>query len=214
MKQKSFFTPLNMALIGVMTALGTVIYMVFPEVPLVPGVEYLKIDFSDVPAILVGVTVNPLCGIFVEMFKNLIHLFKTSTFGVGELMNVGIGSVVILSLWGGSKLFSKLYKKLVSLTPLHESKLFSSLCKQDMWHPLSYFSAAVVTVAATILCGWLLNWLLTPVFYAAMGWPLTPELLTAGVFGSTALNAVKAAINILPFYPLYYAMAKLVRRMS
>ncbi len=194
MKRKTFFTPLNMALIGVMTALGTVIYMVFPEVPLVPGVEYLKIDFSDIPAILLGVAVHPLCGVMVEVFKNLIHLFKTTTVGVGELMNVGIGSVVILSLWGGTKLFAKLYKK-------------------DAWHPLSYFSAAAVTIVATILCGWLLNWALTPVFYAAMGWPLTPEMLRAGVFGSTALNAVKAALNILPFYPLYYAMAKLVKRM-
>ena len=192
MKKKSFFTPQNMALIGVMTAMGTVIYMVFPEVPLVPGVEYLKIDFSDIPAILVGVAVHPLCGVLVEVFKNLIHLFKTSTYGVGELMNIGIGSAVVMSLWGGMKLFSFLFKK-------------------DRWHPLAYFTAAVLTVAVAIPCGWLLNWLLTPVFYAAMGWPLTPELLTAGVFGSTALNAVKAAINVLPFYPLYYAMAKLVK---
>ena len=59
-KKQTLFTPVNMALIGVMTALSTVIYMFFPEVPLVPGVDYLKIDFSDIPAILLGVVVNPV----------------------------------------------------------------------------------------------------------------------------------------------------------
>ncbi len=194
MKQTRFFTPLNMTLIGVMTALGTVIYMFFPEIPLVPGVEYLKIDLSDVPAILLGVSVHPLCGVAVEVLKNLIHLLKTTTVGVGELMNIGVGSVVILTLSGGMKLGARLFKK-------------------NAWHPLVYFVSCALTIVATILCGWLLNWLLTPVFYAAMGWPLTKELLTAGVFGSTALNAVKAAINLLPFYPLYRAMAKLVSRL-
>ena len=192
MKKKTFFTPQNMALIGVMTAMGTVIYMVFPEVSLVPGVEYLKIDFSDIPAILVGIAVHPLCGVLVEVFKNFIHVFKTSTYGIGELMNVGIGSAVVMSLWGGMKLFSFLFKK-------------------DRWHPLCYFASAVLTVAVAIPCGWLLNLALTPLFYAFARKALTPELLIAGVLGSTALNAVKAAINVLPFYPLYYAMAKLVK---
>ena len=194
MKRNRLLTPLNLTLIGVMTALGTVIYMFFPEVPLVPGVEYLKIDFSDIPAILLGAAVHPAAGVLVEVLKNLVHLLKTTTVGVGELMNIGVGTVVILTLCGGMRALSRLFKK-------------------DKWHPLVYFSSCGVAIVATILCGWLLNWLLTPVFYAAMGWPLTPELLTAGVFGSTALNAVKAAINLLPFYPLYRAMARLVSRL-
>ena len=194
MKKKPFLTPLHMALIGVMTALGTVIYMFFPEIPLVPGVEYLKIDFSDIPAILLGVTVHPVCGILVEVFKNLVHLMRTTTMGIGELMNIGIGSIVILSLWGSQTLAAKTLRR-------------------DKWQAAPYFIGAAVTVVAAILGGWLLNWALTPVFYKLMGFPLTPELLWAGVFGSTALNAVKAAINVLPFYPLYLAVHKVLARM-
>lgn len=194
MKTKPFLTPLYMALIGVMTALGTVIYMFFPEIPLVPGVEYLKIDFSDIPAILLGVTVHPVCGILVEVFKNLVHLLRTTTMGIGELMNIGIGTVVILSLWGSQTLAAKALRR-------------------DKWQAAPYFIGAAVTVVAAILGGWAFNWLLTPVFYKLMGFPLTPELLWAGVFGSTALNAVKAAINVLPFYPLYLAVHKVLSRM-
>ena len=194
-QKHTLFTPLNMALIGVMTALSTVVYMFFPEIPLVPGVEYLKIDFSDIPAILLGVIVNPGAGIFVEVFKNLIHLLRTTTMGVGEVMNIGIGTVVILGMWGGLKLLSRRMDK-------------------HRLHPLPYFLSAAVTVVLAILAGWLLNAALTPVFYRFMGWPLTTELLMAGVWGSTALNAVKAGLNLFPFYPVFYAADKAVRRMS
>ncbi len=193
MKTKRFLTPLTMTLIGIMTALGTVIYLFLPEIPLVPGVEYMKIDLSDIPAILIGTSVHPLAGVLVEVFKNAIHLLKTTTVGIGELMNIGVGSVVILSLSGMMRVFARLFHK-------------------DRWHPLSYYGAGVVAIACTVLGGWLLNWALTPLFYQLMGFPLTDELLWAGVFGSTLLNAVKAALNILPFYPLYRAVAKVARR--
>ena len=194
-KKQTLFTPVNMALIGVMTALSTVIYMFFPEVPLVPGVDYLKIDFSDIPAILLGVVVNPVVGILVEVFKNLIPLLRTTTMGVGELMNIGIGTVVILGMsWG--------------------LKHFPLWTKHKRLHPLPYFLSAAVTVVLTILAGWLLNAALTPVFYRLMGFPLTAELLMAGVWGSTALNAVKAVLNLIPFYPVSFAVDKALKRLG
>ena len=170
-------------LVAVMTALSTVIYLLFPEIPLVPGVEHLKVDFSDIPALVTTCTVGPVYGVAVEIFKNLIHLFRTTTFGIGELMNIGIGSAIMLSMWGGCKLCGKLLKK----------EPYSSSC---------YYLSAAVTIVITILVGWLLNAALTPVFYRIMGFPLTAEALAAGVWGSTLLNTVKGAITILPFCPL------------
>ena len=85
--------------VAAMTALATVIYMLFPEIPLVPGVEYLKVDLSDIPAVVTGMTVGPVYGILVELLKNVIHLTRTTTFGIGELMNTGIGAVMLLTLW-------------------------------------------------------------------------------------------------------------------
>ena len=53
--------------IAVMSALSTVLYLVLPEIPIVPGIDYLKIDFSDIPAIIAGVTFGPLSGVCVEV---------------------------------------------------------------------------------------------------------------------------------------------------
>ena len=141
---------LVLCVVGIMSAMSTVIYLLFPEIPLVPGVEYLKIDFSDIPAVITALVVNPFAGVLVEAIKNAIHLFRTTTFGIGELMNTGIGAAMILTLTAFLKLFSKKLKK-------------------GLLSPLGYFLSAAISLAATILAGWLLNAALTPVFFALMG---------------------------------------------
>ena len=37
----------NLTITALMTAIATVIYMTFPEINIIPGVSYMKIDFSD-----------------------------------------------------------------------------------------------------------------------------------------------------------------------
>ena len=175
---------LKITITSVMTAIATVIYMLFPEIPLVPGVEHLKMDFSDIPAILNGVISGPWWGLMVVVVKNIIHLTRTTTFGIGEIMNIGMGFVMIFSLIGFMKLFSRLFsKKEMSVTV--------------------YFAAGICAVICSIAGGWVLNGVFTPVFFKLSGIPITSAAFFAGVWGSTLLNAIKAAFNILPFYPVY-----------
>ena len=177
---------LTLTIVGVMTALSSVIYMIFPEIPLVPGVEHLKMDFSDIPAILTGIILGPMPGIAVEVIKNLIHLFRTTTAGIGELMNIGVGSAIILSITFLNNILSKKTDK----------KLFAAL---------PYFISAFITIGITVFAGWLFNAALTPIYFKIAGIPITAETIFAGVWGSTALNTIKAAFNLLPFYPVYLA---------
>lgn len=177
----------KIALIGIMSAVSTVIYLIFPEIPLVPGVDYLKLDFSDIPALVAAFIAGPVAGIGVEIIKNALHLFRTTTMGIGELMNIGVGSAMVLSISLFTKLFARLFKK-------------------DRLNALVYFVSAACALVLTILAGWLCNAVFTPIYFALMGIPTTAEAVFAGVLGSTLLNAVKAAFNVLPFYPLYFAV--------
>ena len=189
-KNKKVF---NLTIVGLMTALATVIYMVFPEVPIVPGVDYMKVDFSDFPAILTGVIFGPIQGILVEVFKNIIHLTRTTTFGIGEIMNVVIGSSMILSMSLSVKTFKKIFKsKKINLK--------------------IYFISSAITIIVAIVMGWVANLVFTPIFYNVMGIPLVTETYLAGVWGSTTLNSIKAAFNILPFFPIYFALEKGVKK--
>ena len=185
-KNKKVF---NLTIVGLMTAIATVIYMVFPEVPIVPGVDYMKVDFSDFPAILTGVIFGPVQGILVEVFKNLIHLTRTTTFGIGEIMNIVIGSSMILSMSLSIKAFKKIFKS---------NKINLKI----------FFISSAITIVVAIVMGWIANLVFTPIFYNIMGIPLVTETYLAGVWGSTTLNSIKSAFNILPFFPIYFAIEK------
>lgn len=178
---------------AVMAAISTVVYMVFPEIQIVPGVSYMKIDFSDFPAIITGITLGPVYGVLVEVVKNIIHLAKTTTFGIGEIMNVIIGGGIVLSMTLFTKLFAKVFK-------------------ENRFSAKTYIISSVITVAVSIILGWLANIVFTPIFFKLMGIPLVSKAYWAGVWGSTALNTVKAAFNVLPFYPVYFAVEKAVKK--
>jgi riboflavin transporter len=84
------------ALIGVMTAISFILY--FFEIPFWIA-PYLKIDFSDVPAILVSLSLGPIAGIVIELLKNILHFMfisKDLVPLVGEFANFSAGVAFLL----------------------------------------------------------------------------------------------------------------------
>ncbi|KYG89057.1 ECF transporter S component [Metasolibacillus sp. FSL H7-0170] len=60
---------------------------------------FLKIDFSDVPALIAAITMGPVAGIVVELIKNILDwLFKGAPTGVpvGHMANFVTGILFIL----------------------------------------------------------------------------------------------------------------------
>ncbi len=84
----------RMAKVGVLSAISFILFLVDFVVPLFPG--FLKMDFSDLPAIIAAFAMGPLAGVLVELFKNLLHLTMTSTGGVGELANFMVGCALVV----------------------------------------------------------------------------------------------------------------------
>lgn len=70
-----------------------VIFMYF-DFPILPAFPFLKIDLSDVPALIGGFALGPAAGLIIEAFKNvLIMIIKGSeSGGVGNLANFIIGA--------------------------------------------------------------------------------------------------------------------------
>ena len=75
-------------------ALGFVLMLLeFPISFLIPS--FIKFDFSEIPAVIATFAYGPLYGILVCLVKNLLHLFVTSTLGVGELSNFILGAIFV-----------------------------------------------------------------------------------------------------------------------
>lgn len=79
---------------AVMAAIATILmYVEFP-IPVMPG--FIKLDFSELPALLTSFALGPWYGALVCLLKNLIHLPVTQTSGVGELANFLIGIFFVI----------------------------------------------------------------------------------------------------------------------
>lgn len=80
---------------GMLTAAAVVLqYLEFP-IPLMP--PFIKLDFSDLPALLGAFAYGPLTGVIIELLKNLIHCAVSQSATVGELSNFILGAVFVFT---------------------------------------------------------------------------------------------------------------------
>ena len=86
MKKNKLFPLVASALLG---AVGFVLMAIEISVPIMPA--FIKLDFSELPALIASFAYGPLYGAAVCLIKNLMHLFITNTAGVGELANFLMG---------------------------------------------------------------------------------------------------------------------------
>ena len=78
-----------LAMVGILSAVASVLMMLSFSVPLVPS--FLKMDLSEMPALLASYSMGPVAGVLVCLIKNLVNLPMTTTGGVGELANFLLG---------------------------------------------------------------------------------------------------------------------------
>ncbi len=79
---------------AIMGALGAVLMALEFAIPsLIPS--FIKLDFSELPALITSFAYGPLWGILVCLLKNVIHVFFGATMGIGEISNFILGSVFV-----------------------------------------------------------------------------------------------------------------------
>ncbi len=93
MKTTKFLSVRKMTVTAVMSAIAFVLMMLEFATPLTP--EFLKFDFSDLPAVITSFALGPAWGVVVELIKNLLHMPFTHTGCVGELANFIVGAVMV-----------------------------------------------------------------------------------------------------------------------
>ena len=82
----------KMVMVAVFAAISFVLQMIAPF-PKVGG--FLEIEFSDLPALIISFAYGPVSGVFVELFKNLLHCTMTSTGFVGEFANFVVNGIFV-----------------------------------------------------------------------------------------------------------------------
>lgn len=179
---------------AVLSAISYII-MLF-EVPLPFSPAFLKLDFSDIPALIGSFALGPLVGVLIELLKNLLKLTATKTGGVGELGNF---------LVGASFVFTAGY--------LYRMKKNKSM---------ALLSCIVATFVMTLVAIVFNNFILIP-FYAqimpldkiiAMGSAVTTkihDIPTLVLYGITPFNLFKGALISLMTMAIYKKIKPLLK---
>ena len=97
MKTKKITTR-SLVVTAMLSAVAFVLMFVeFPIPMLIPA--FIKMDISDLPALLGSFALGPVYGVVIELLKNLLHIvFKgTSSAYVGELFNFLCGSFMCVA---------------------------------------------------------------------------------------------------------------------
>ena len=83
-----------MTMTGMLAAVASVLMFVEFPLPIFPS--FVKLDFSDLPALIAAFALGPIAGFAVELVKNLVHLTQTQTGGIGELANFLVGCALVV----------------------------------------------------------------------------------------------------------------------
>ncbi len=79
---------------GMLAAISTGLRFLETPLPLLPA--FLKLDFSNIPALIGGFALGPVAGTAILLVKNLIYLPFSSTMGVGEIADFIISASLVL----------------------------------------------------------------------------------------------------------------------
>lgn len=80
--------------VGLLTAMAVILMFLELPIPLMP--VFLKLDISELPAVIGAFSLGPLAAVVIEFLKNIIHLTNTQTVGIGELANFFIGIAFLI----------------------------------------------------------------------------------------------------------------------
>lgn len=76
---------------AMLTAIAFILQFIEFSIPLMPA--FIKLDISDLPALLGTFSLGPVYGVAIQLVKNLLHLPFGHSAGVGELSNFLLGAV-------------------------------------------------------------------------------------------------------------------------
>ncbi|WP_238543527.1 ECF transporter S component [Pelosinus sp. HCF1] len=158
--------------IGILSAIAVI--LMFFEVPLPMMPSFLKLDASELPAIIGGFVLGPMAGVIIELIKNVLHAANTQTMGIGEIANFLVGVAFILPA-------SYLYRRYKSFKGAVLSLFIGTFSMMFSASLLNYF-------------------ILLPLYQAVLHFPLE-QIINLGTIANPRIVDLKSfiALGIAPF---------------
>ena len=105
MKKTKILSTSALVKISILSAIGYILMFISIPLPMLFP-DFLKIDISDLTALLGGISLGPMAGVTIAFLKNLLQFITgmSNTGGVGEFANFLIGGSFVFTV---SYIYSK-----------------------------------------------------------------------------------------------------------
>ncbi|MGL5346708.1 MAG: ECF transporter S component [Peptostreptococcaceae bacterium] len=197
-KENRVFTTSTLVKVGILSAIGYILMFISVPIPaLFP--DFLKIDISDITALLGGMALGPVAGLTIAFLKNLLQFITgfSTTGGVGELANFIIGGSFV---WVVS--FTYLKKKDITgvivglLLGIVVMTIVGCIANYTLILP---FYSTIMPIEAVINMGAAIN-------------PLIVDKVTFIIWIIAPFNLLKAALMSLVTLPIYKKIEKVLNK--
>lgn len=130
MKNYSISKARFLAVTAIMASIATILRFLDFGLPFLPS--FLKFDFSLTPALISTYALGPLSGFLVVAFTETVALSTTVSSGVGELCNIILGSILVVSA-------GLIYHRKTTLFGAIIGSLVGTICMASMSMLTNYF---------------------------------------------------------------------------
>ncbi len=120
----------NSVMTSLLSAVAFILMFLDFSIPIIPS--FVKVDFSELPALIASFAMGPAWGVLVCLIKNVIHLLITTTAGVGELANFLLGAAFVLPA-------GFIYKSHKTIKGALTASLIGSAVMAVLSFPINYF---------------------------------------------------------------------------
>jgi len=197
-KTNKVFTTSTLVKVGILGAIGYILMFISAPLPMLFP-EFLKIDISDLTALLGGIALGPIAGITIEFLKNLLQFLTgmSTTGGVGELANFLIGGSFV---WVVSYIYSKKREMSGIVIGLISGIIVMTIvgCLANYFIILPFYST-IMPIEAVIGMGAAIN-------------PVIVDKITFVIWIIAPFNLLKAAIMSVLTLPIYKRTEKILNK--
>lgn len=201
MKSTKFLTVSTLVKISILSAIGYILMFISVPLPMLFP-EFLKIDISDLTALLGGISLGPIAGVTIAFLKNLLQFITgmSTTGGVGEFANFLIGGSFVFTV-------SYIYSK-----------------KRNIQGVIIGLVSGMVVMTVV---GCVANYFIILPFYATIGWsidavvsmgaainPVIDSKMSFVIWMIAPFNILKSGLMSLLTLPMYKKTEKILNRVK
>lgn len=183
-----------MTMTAMLSAVAFVLMFLEFNVPFMPS--FIKMDLSELPALIGAFAMGPASGVIICLIKNLLHLLMSTTGGVGELSNFVLGALFVIPA-------GLMYKKKKG----RKSALIGSLIGAVVMAVVSVFSNYVIVYP--VYTAFMPMDTIISMYQAIL--PSADTLLKCLVIFNMPFTFVKGLINVIITFLIYKHISPIIK---